>query len=351
MRTAVFILAGGAGLRLWPLSRKETPKQFLPLLPDNKTFFEKTLERALKITDKDNIYVLTVEQYKNRILQFSPLIKEENIITESEKRNTAPSIAVAMMTVYKKYGELTAIIMPSDHYIPDEELFVSTVLNAVECAKKTEGIVTIGITPTRPATNYGYIKPEKLTQDGFYKVCAFTEKPELSKAQQFLLDGNYLWNSGIFIWNTSAILNEYKKYLPEVFVLAEKICNSDNSETKCKLYKEMPEISVDYGILEKCNELYTLRGNFPWDDIGSWDSFSNLCETDEDGNSHFGKVVNIDSSDCLTVSLENTTVTVGTRELCIINTGKCVLVFPKSKSEEILSNTHLFSDCDISNLL
>ncbi len=351
MKIAVFILAGGAGLRLWPLSRKDSPKQFLPLLPDNKSFFEKTLERALKITAIENIYVLTIQNYKDIISRCAPEIPECNIITESEKRNTAPGIAVAMMSVQKKFGETTAVIMPSDHFIPDEELFTKTVSEAVQCANETDGLVTIGIAPTRPATNYGYIKLGDMLDRKYYKAPGFSEKPDSKTAQRFLLDGGYLWNSGIFIWKTSVILEEYKKHLPDVFSVSEKICSCDNMETRCELYKEMPSVSVDYGILEKCNNLYTVRGTFSWDDIGSWESFSTLCNTDSDGNSHFGKVISINSSDCLAVSLNSTTVTAGTENLCIINTGELVLVFSKDKGEELIKNSHLFSDTDISTLL
>ncbi len=351
MRTAVFILAGGAGLRLWPLSSRENPKQFLPLLPDNKSFFEKTFERAMKITDKDNIFVLTVEQYKSKVLQLTPSIKEENIITECEKRNTAPGIAVAMLSAYRCFGEFTAVIMPSDHCISDEELFTDTVLRAIACAQETEGIVTIGIAPSRPATNYGYIRLGEMLCSKYYNATGFTEKPDEATAKKLLLDGNYLWNSGIFIWNTSVILNEYKKHLPEVYGIAEKICSSSSPAEKNELYGKMPCVSVDYGILEKCDNLYTLRGSFGWDDIGSWESFRNLCKTDADGNAEFGNIISIDSCGCTAVSLANTVVTVGTKDMCIINTGSCVLIFPKEKSEELLSNPDIFSDSGISNLL
>lgn len=339
MKTAVFILAGGAGLRLWPLSCKNSPKQFLPLLPENKSFFEKTLERALKITSTDNVYVLTVKDYKDIILRCAPKIPEENIFTESEKRNTAPGIAVAMMSVQKRQGNTLAVIMPSDHFIPDEEIFIKTVSDALSCAEHTDGLVTIGICPTRPATNYGYIRLGDAVNEKYHKAVGFTEKPDSQTAQSFLLNGGYLWNSGIFIWKTSAILSEYKKYLPDVYEIAEKICSSENPDEHSSLYKEMPSVSVDYGILEKSSNLYTVRGSFPWDDIGSWESFSALCSKDAHGNASFGSVINIDSSDCLTVSLDGTAVTAGAKGLCVINTGKLVLVFPKDKADEILKLT------------
>lgn len=337
MGIAVFILAGGAGLRLWPLSSKTSPKQFLPLLPDNCSFFEKTLSRAKKLCNKDNIYILTVEQYKDRIYTLAPDIPPENIITESEKRNTAPGLAVAMMKIHHNLGDTTAVVMPSDHYIENEDIFIKTVLDAAECAEKTDGIVTIGISPSEPAVNYGYIKLGSIinTSPLIFATKGFTEKPDIKTAEAFLADGNYLWNSGIFIWKTSAVLREFEKHLPEVSALAKQMLFSAKDKVvQQELYSQMPNISIDYGILEKSDCVFTVPGYFLWDDIGSWESFIRLCKTDKNGNSSFGSCINIDSKNCLSVSCNSTVITFGTDNLCVIDTGNRIIIFPKDRLNE-----------------
>lgn len=331
MSISVFILAGGSGIRLWPLSSIEEPKQFLPLFPDGSTFFMKALSRAKKITEISDIFVLTTESCIQHIRSQAPELPYENIFTESERKNTAPVISVAMMKAQKKYGDVTAVVIPSDHLIPDENSFAETVLYAAECAERTQATVTVGLTPTRPTVCYGYIKCPSDSTGRCVKALGFTEKPDINTAREFVLSGNYLWNSGIFVWKTSVILHEYKKHLPEVYELSERICEAESYKECAALYSLMPCVAVDFGILEKLEELYVVRSNFSWDDIGSWGAFEKLCREDKNGNSLFGSSNTVDSKNCTVISRNSNTHLVGLSDICVINTGHDVLVFPKEK--------------------
>lgn len=355
MNTAVFILAGGSGIRLWPLSRKNEPKQFLPLLPDGETFFRKTLERAKKITDISHIFVLTQSNYLEKVRAQAPELFGENIIAEPVKRNTAPGIAVAVMYAQKKCGELNCIFMPSDHYIENEELFCDTLLSAANCAEKTKATVTIGIKPDRPATCYGYIKCPSIqnpdSETSYLKAICFKEKPNLSTAEQFIAEGNYLWNSGIFVWNSSVLIDLFREFQPEIYRYSKKICDNYSDGAINEFYKKMPTISVDYGILEKTEDIFVIHGFFGWNDIGSWYAIEQLYQSDENGNTLIGPSVFYDVSNCTVISHESVTVCIGTSNLYIINTGTAVLIFQKERIRDLTNIVELLEQNGFHNLL
>lgn len=354
MDIAVFILAGGSGIRLWPLSRQNAPKQFLPLLPDGISFFQKTLERAKRITDISHIFVLTQNKYLDFIKKQAPEIREENIIPESEKRNTAPSIAYASTVVQRRFGDTLSVIMPSDHFIGPEDAFIDTLLYAVKKAESNHSLITIGIEPSRPATCYGYIKcpdRKKASDDSFLKAERFKEKPDLATAKAFLDSGDYLWNSGIFIWKTSVFLNELKNYQPAICTIIEKMCKANDIESKNTLYAQMPSVSVDTAILEKSENIYVCPASFSWDDIGSWFALELLGENDKNGNISIGTSIFSDSKNCTSVSRDSLTVCIGAQDLYIINTGSCVLVFPKDKADSTEKIIALLEENGFYNLL
>ncbi len=281
MNTAVFILAGGCGERLSPLSSKEKPKQFLPIGRDGLSFFRMTFLRAMKITDISRIFVLTQNSYSDFVASQAPEIPEDNVFYESQKRNTAPAIAAAMVRVGKLLGDVAAVVLPADHYIADENAFLKTVKNAASLAKRENSIITIGIPPTRPDSSFGYIKCSGESEHGVYKTEGFTEKPDNEKALEFIASKLYFWNSGIFICKISFALEQYKKYLPEVYEISQKICCVSEKTEADKLYAAMPSVSIDYGILEKTSDILLMKGLFGWDDIGSWSALSRLYSKEE----------------------------------------------------------------------
>lgn len=281
MKTAVLILAGGSGIRLRPLSREDMPKQFLRIFSNNLSFFQATVNRALKIADASDIYVLTQKTYSGHIAEQAPRIPKENIFYENHKRNTAPAICTAMMKINRRYSDAVSVILPADHYIADEVSFTSTVKKAIEFSENNNKIISIGITPTRPDTAFGYIKYKNELDNGIMTDTQFKEKPDYSKAVEMISEGKCLWNSGIFITKNSFMISQFSKYLPDVFDISKKYILADTDEQADKIYSQMPAISVDYGILEKTDSVLLLKGDFGWDDIGSWDAMERLLSKTE----------------------------------------------------------------------
>ncbi len=276
MKKLVFILSGGTGIRLRPLSTDVMPKQFLPIGINGKSFFRMTVDRALRITEKENIFVLTHEAYEDIVSLQAPSVPRENIICEPCRRNTAPAIAAAIMKISKKYSDAVVTVFPADHFISNEDRFCECVNNAVEKAEKYKAVVMMGLSPTRPDTAFGYIRSGEMLESGIYRTKCFVEKPDSNSAMDFLKDSAYFWNSGIFAVKIQVILEQYKKYLPEVYSLAEKLTVSNNKKENENLYSMMPNVSVDYGILEKTEDIVMVQGDFGWDDIGSWEALNRL---------------------------------------------------------------------------
>ena len=336
MNTAVLILAGGSGIRLWPLSRNDKPKQFLPVFSNNLSFFQATLQRALKITDASHIYILTQKKYSEFINVQAPQIPRDNIFFEQHKRNTAPAIATAMMKVKNRCGDSVSVVLPADHYIADEETFLTTIKRARETAEANDKIITIGIPPTRPDTAFGYIKHGAEIENSLFIADTFKEKPDYSRALDFISSAEYFWNSGIFVCKLSFMLSQYRKYLPEVYEFAKEICMADSETRADELYSSMPSISIDYGILEKTDSVFVIKGIFGWDDIGSWSALDRLFEKDENSNFINGSGYAADAKNCMIISDGKFTVAAGTEDLFIINTDDVTLVCSKN-SPDILS--------------
>lgn len=351
MDTAVFVLAGGAGTRLWPLSRKMNPKQFLPIGKDGRSFFEMTVLRALKLTDESHVFIMAQSEYHDFVESQAAQIPKENIFYEAEKKNTAPAIATAMMKVNTMYKDVISVVLPADHYICSEDEFLNTVKTAVGVAENRDSFITIGITPTRPDTSFGYIKCGEKISDEVYKTSEFREKPDSKKALEYISNGSYFWNSGIIVGKNSFIIGQFKKYLPEVFCCAEKICASSNKEEADNLYKNMPNISVDYGVLEKTSDILLINGRFGWDDIGSWNALDRLYTADENGNVLVGNGLIIDAKNSTVISDGSFTVTSGVEGLFVINTGDAVLVCSKQSYNTVLKNPKLTEDKRYKNLL
>lgn len=351
MKIAVLILAGGSGLRLWPLSRKEKPKQFLHISDSDSSFFEMTVSRALKITDANNVFVLTQKSYIDQVKEKCSVISAYNIFCEPQKKNTGPAIATALMKIQKRVGDVVTVVMPSDHYIFDEKSFVSTISEAVSYCQEHNEIVTIGIPPVRPDTSFGYIRCAEEISGGFYKTSRFVEKPDLEMAKCFSEDKTYFWNSGIFVCKASAMSDLFLVHLPEVFDKARAIANTGDIEEEHRIYESMPSISIDYGVLEKTDKIVLLKGCFGWDDIGSWPAMERLYNKDFAGNICSKDDIILNSSNCTVISRNARTFVVGAENILVINTGDITLICQKDHIDQLSEIPNLISEKDLNMLL
>lgn len=340
--TYVAIMAGGIGSRFWPQSRTAKPKQFLDILNTGKTLIQVTYDRFLKIIPKENIYVVVNEDYENLVKEQLPDLTDSQILKEPVRRNTAPCITYACDKIYARDKNATVIIAASDHLILEEQKFLDVINRCVDFVKDNTFLVTIGIKPTKASTGYGYIQFEdENVQDGFYKVKTFTEKPTLEIAKAFLKSGDFLWNSGMFVWKAKTLLRAVVKYLPEVAeAFREGNQHYDKASEKKfiqEAYSQCTNISIDYGVMEKADNVYTLPAQFGWSDIGSWDSLYEVYEHDYLGNAVAGKNVKIydSSNNMIMVPKDKLVVLQGLRDYCVIDTGDVLLVCERSKEQEI----------------
>ena len=326
------ILAGGKGTRLWPLSRELMPKQFIKIF-DDESLFQKTVRRALLFSKPKEIFIVTNREYRFRVLDelrdMGIEIPQENILLEPVGKNTLPAIYWGLRTVHENFGKSKVAVLPSDHLIDANERYVE----AFKTAEKLSGeyFVTFGIKPTRPHTGYGYIKPgEKM--EGGYRVAEFKEKPDLETAKHYVEEG-YYWNSGMFMFDTELFIDEVRKLSPEVYSAFEE------AEDIEKAYELVPDISVDYGIMEKTDKAAVVPLNVYWNDLGSFDAIYDAFEKDENGNAVKVRGLNagyigIDSEDNL-IMTERLTATVGVDDLIIIDTGDALLVAHRGESQKV----------------
>ena len=287
------IMAGGIGSRFWPVSRQSRPKQFIDILGVGKTFLQMTFDRYSAIVPQDNILIVTSERYHDLVKEQLPQIKDENILLEPYKRNTAPCVAYATYKLYKKDPDAVVVVAPSDHLIIDEEAFYTTIRTALKSASQNDKLYTIGIDPTRPETNYGYIQinkqvRERVDQRDSYAVKTFTEKPNADLAKVFVETGEFFWNSGMFIWNLKAIKAELERCLPEVTTLfrggEEFYYTPGERDFIRRVYEDCPAISIDYGVMEKTQKAWVFLSDFGWSDLGTWESIYERVNKDEAGN-------------------------------------------------------------------
>ena len=340
MKKTALIMAGGKGERFWPRSRVTLPKQFLSLTDDGKTMIQLTVERISPIVDMSDVYIATNENYRELVKQQLPGIPEENILCEPVGRNTAPCIGLGAVHVSKKYDDAVMIVLPSDHLIKNNEIFVETFNEACNMAEKGDNLVTVGITPNYPETGYGYIKYDNDGMCGNARpVVLFVEKPDLQKAQEYLLQGTYLWNSGMFVWKVSTILKCFDKYMEKTAkgleVIKEAIGQPNQDDVLNEVFPQLESLSVDYGIMEKAKNIYTIPGNFGWDDVGSWLAVGRIKENDKDGNVVNGNVVAIDTKNCVIEGQEKLIATVGLTDIVIVDTKDATLVAAKESAGQI----------------
>ena len=333
------ILAGGKGTRLWPISTANKPKQYLNLYSEN-IMINETIKRIEKAFEYDNIFVITsIEQKELAIRYIDYKIPRENIIFEPMSKSTAMCIFYASIKILRQKGNGIVTILSSDHYINETEKLISNIEEGIKLAEKNENLVTIGIKPSYPATGFGYIKyyyNEKLKCN---VVQEFKEKPVYEKAREYIESGKYYWNSGMFIWEISSILNNYKKFLPEIYKYKEQISNNIRNEKDVlqNIYENVESISIDKGILEKSNNIKMVKGEFEWLDIGSINDFFKIQEKDLNNNVKKGNLIAEDIENCSIYNDDNSTViaVVGVKDLNIINSNNVILIANKDKMGEL----------------
>ncbi len=288
-------MAGGIGSRFWPYSRNSKPKQFLDILGVGKSLIRLTFERFSALCPPENVLVVTNDEYSGKVAEEIPELKEEQILAEPFRRNTAPCIAYAAYKIRKENPDAVMIVAPSDHVILEKEAFTSTIEYALDQARDKQRLITIGIKPNRPETGFGYIQYLDTEEGNLKKVKTFTEKPERSLAEKFIESGDFVWNSGIFVWSVDAIINAFRKHLSEVAdtfeAISDQLSTSGEKNAIYEAYAHTTNISIDYGVMEKSPDVYVVLADFDWSDLGSWDALYDLSEKDEDGNAIRGKAL------------------------------------------------------------
>lgn len=340
MKKTALIMAGGRGERFWPKSRKNLPKQFLSLTDDGKTMIQLTVERILPLVDMQDIYIATNRDYKKLVREQLPEIPEENILCEPVGRNTAPCIGLGAVHIARKYDDAVMFVLPSDHLIKYNTIFLNTLSDAAEVAEQGENLVTLGITPDYPETGYGYIKfnPNQTLKRAF-AVDRFVEKPNLETAKEYLATEQYLWNSGMFIWKVSTILHNMEKYLPETYSGLQRIQNAiataDEQSVLEQEFETFHSESIDYGIMEKAQNIYILSGSFGWDDVGSWLAVERIRQSNEFGNVITGNAVTVDTKNTIIEGGKKLIATVGIEDLIIVDTEDALLICEKDSAGNI----------------
>ncbi len=338
MKITAVIMAGGKGERFWPKSRVSRPKQFLSLSKDGVTMIQKTVQRILPLVNSEDIYIVTNACYTGLVGEQLPDIPQKNILAEPCGKNTAPCIALACAVIQKTHGDCVTIVLPSDHVIKHENIFVNTLKKAVETACEGENLVTIGITPSYPETGYGYIKFGAGHGDA-YEVEQFAEKPDIKTAREYLDSGKYLWNSGMFVWKVSSVLKNIRKFLPDIYDGAIRIADSygtqDFPEILEREYSQFESESIDFGIMEKAENIFTIPASFGWDDAGSWLAVERINETDSLGNCFDGQVIRVDTKRTTVCTGKRLIAVAGLRDMVIVDTDDVLLVCSKNSTQDV----------------
>jgi mannose-1-phosphate guanylyltransferase len=337
----VAIMAGGIGSRFWPYSRVKQPKQFLDVLNIGQTLIQITFDRFKQICPLENIYIVTNEDYIDLVKEQLPLIQDYQILAEPVRRNTAPCISYVSQKIYKKNNNAKIIVTPSDHLVLKESEFEKTIAHALNFIETHDVLLTMGIKPTRPDTGYGYIQHNEENINGVFKVKAFTEKPEKELAKTFIKSGDFLWNSGTFVWTAKAINKAIQEHLPEVHEAIAAIEDDFFTEREERAvhsaYTQCTSISIDYGVMEKADNTYVLPADFGWSDIGTWASLYEVYEKDYLENAVKGNRVQIyDGSDNMIVAPKDKLVVInGLKDYCVIDTDDVLMIFKKDREQEV----------------
>jgi mannose-1-phosphate guanylyltransferase len=338
------LMAGGVGSRFWPVSTQNFPKQFHDMLGTGETLIQKTFSRLAKLIPEENIFILTNERYNDLVFEQLPSVTKRQVVLEPAMRNTAPCILYASLKIKKENEDAVMIVAPSDHWIEDENAFSSNVQTAFDYCASNDALMTLGITPTFPNTGYGYIEFDKersLSVTEVKSVNQFREKPDYQTAKSFLEQGNFLWNAGIFMWSVKSVVEAFQRNQPELFQLFESGYNAYNTEFEDDFirdnYPKAENISVDYALMEKSNNVFVIPATFDWNDLGTWGSLYDKLDKDENSNAVVNsRVLAEDASGNMIRSKKDKIVVVdGLKDYIIVDKDEVLLIFPKAKEQDI----------------
>lgn len=333
----VVIMAGGIGSRFWPYSRAKKPKQFLDVLGTGRSLLQMTFDRFLSICPAENIYVITNKSYKGLVNEQLPELSDDQVLLEPIGRNTAPAVAYPAFKIREKDPEAVMIVAPSDHIVFKEHIFEENLNTAIDAAKGSDKLITLGIVPTRPETGYGYIQYHQSAED-VKKVKTFTEKPELELAEKFIESGDFVWNAGIFIWSVDSINRAFYRYMEDTAVVFEegKEHYYQDSEQAFidKAYTQCKSISIDYGVMEKADNVHMVKGRFDWSDLGSWDSLHEILDKDKNANVVDGNALLYDTRNCYVKGPDDTLIVAQDLDGYLITKSDNVVLICKKDAEK-----------------
>jgi len=335
------LMAGGVGSRFWPVSTQDFPKQFHDMLGTGDTLIQKTFNRLAKLIPQENIFILTNERYNDLVFEQLPQVTKRQVVLEPAMRNTAPCILYAALKIQKENSDAIMIVAPSDHWIEDEDTFVNNVQEAFDFCADNDALMTLGIKPTFPNTGYGYIEFDKTSNNNIKAVEQFREKPDYNTAKAFIEQGNFLWNAGIFMWSVSAVIKAFQNNQPELFALFEQGCDVYNTDFEddfiLENYAKAENISVDYAIMEKSSNVYVIPAEFDWNDLGTWGSLYDKLDKDENNNAVVNaRTLTEDASGNMIRTKHDKIVVVdGLNDYIIVDKDEVLLIFPKTKEQDI----------------
>lgn len=335
------LMAGGVGSRFWPVSTEDFPKQFHDMLGTGDTLIQKTFKRLSKLIPQENIFILTNERYNNLVLQQLPQVTQRQVVLEPAMRNTAPCILYASLKIQKENPEAIMIVAPSDHWIEDETTFSNNVQQAFDFCEKNDSLMTLGIQPTFPNTGYGYIEFDKTSKSTIKPVHQFREKPDYDTAKDFIAQGNFLWNAGIFMWHVKSVIAAFQSNQPALFELFKTGVSAYNTEQESAFiqenYAKADNISVDYAIMEMSKNVYVIAAEFDWNDLGTWGSLYDKLDKDQTGNAVVNaRTLTEDASGNMIRTANHKIVVVdGLKDYIIVDKDEVLLIYPKSKEQDI----------------
>lgn len=341
--TYLVVMAGGIGSRFWPFSRTNHPKQFHDVLGTGRSMLQVTVDRFAGLCPPENVFVVTNRDYAALVQEHLPQLPADQILGEPIGRNTAPCIAYASYRIARRDPQATIIVTPADHAVSNEEEFRRVMALAVDAARHHDVLVTLGIHPSRPDTGYGYIQymdDQSLAGGQLHKVKTFTEKPNLELAKMFVDSGDFLWNSGLFVWRAESILHAFRQYLgdiAEVFEDGAAALGTPREEAFIsEAYSRCPNISIDYGVMEKADNVYVLPADFGWSDVGTWDSLHRIGQQDENGNMVNGDVLLYDTTGCvIKTPSERLVVVQGLEDYIIAEYDNVLLICKRSEEQRV----------------